>query len=81
MSQTEQMTESRTKLDVQVRKATKADVRPLTSALARAFDDDPFINWMAAQDERRARRVRYAMDLSLRKLSMPYGEVYTTDQT
>lgn len=81
MSQTEQRTGSRTKLDVQVRKATNADLRPLTSALARAFDDDPLVNWMAAQDERRARRVRYAMDLSLRKLSMPYGEVYTTDQT
>jgi N-acetylglutamate synthase-like GNAT family acetyltransferase len=80
MSQAEQQTGSRTKLDVEVRKATNADAPALTEALARAFDDDPLVNWMCAQDERRTQRVHAAMDLSLRKLGMPHGEVYTTGQ-
>jgi ribosomal protein S18 acetylase RimI-like enzyme len=79
MTQTEQQASTRTRVDVQVRKATNADTKALTAALARAFDDDPMINWMAAQDKRRARRIFDAMDVSLRKMSMPHGEVYTTD--
>lgn len=70
---------SREKLSVVVRKATAADSVALNATLARAFDDDPFINWMAAQDTRRARRVYDAMGVALNRLTMPFGEVYTTD--
>jgi ribosomal protein S18 acetylase RimI-like enzyme len=78
MTQTEERTSTREKLSVEVRKATAADVPQLTAVLARAFDDDPLVNWMVAQDKRRARRVFDSMDLTLRKMTMPHGEVYTT---
>lgn len=69
----------RERLAVTVRKATSEDVPPLNAALARAFDDDPLLNWMAAQDDHRTRRIGDAMNISLQHLSMPHGEVYTTD--
>ena len=78
MTQTEPRTE-RQQIEVAVRKATNEDVPALTAALARAFDDDPLINWMVMQDKRRARRVFDGMELTLKKMSMPYDEVYTTD--
>lgn len=71
--------QQRERLEVNVRKATNDDVPQLNAALARAFDDDPLVNWMVAQDARRARRVYDAMNISLQHLSMPHGEVYTTD--
>lgn len=78
MTQTEQRSRSRDTLEVVVRKATRADSDHLNAVLARAFDDDPLINWMAAQDRRRARRVYDALGITM-KISMPLGEVYTTD--
>ena len=78
MTQLEQPTGTRERLEATVRKAQASDHAALVSALARAFDDDPFVNWMAAQDKRRARRVYDAIALSLR-ITAPHGEVYTTD--
>ena len=78
MTQTEARAD-REQQAVDIRKATKGDVPALTAALARAFDDDPLVNWMVAQDKRRARRVFDAMELTLKKMSMPHDEVYTTD--
>lgn len=79
MTQTEGQAPAREPLHVAVRLATRNDLGALTAVLARAFDDDPFINWMAMQDRRRARRVYEAIDISLRKLTFPYGEVHTTE--
>jgi ribosomal protein S18 acetylase RimI-like enzyme len=78
MTQTESRP-ARDQVDIAVRKATSADVPALTATLARAFDDDPLINWMVLQDKRRARRVFDTMEITLKKMSMPYDEVYTTD--
>lgn len=79
MTETQSPPRTRDRLDVHVRKATRSDLPALTATLARAFDDDPLVSWMVAQDRRRARRVYDAMDLSLRDLSFPLGDVYTTD--
>lgn len=79
MTQTDEQTRAPARISVNVRKACEADVPALTAALARAFDDDPLINWMAAQDARRARRVYDSMEIALRKLSWRHNEVYTTD--
>ena len=79
MTEMQDQPRTRERLAVDVRKATLGDLPALTAALARAFDDDPLVNWMAARDSRRARRVYDAMDLSLRDLSFRHGEVYTTD--
>jgi len=78
MAQVQDESRTREKLDVTVRKTTSADNGELHAVLARAFDDDPLANWMALQDRRRARRVYDAMGISM-KISMPLGEVYTTD--
>jgi len=79
MSQVETPPRSRERLAVNVRKATKLDVPQLKAVIARAFDDDPVINWMVAQDKRRAGRVYDALALYLDRVFMPNGEVYTTD--
>lgn len=80
MTQTEASPTRREPLQITVRKATRADTPALVATMARAFDDDPFINWMAAQDKRRARRVYDAMGVGVERLTMPHGEVYTTDE-
>ncbi len=67
------------KLDLTVRKATRADVPALAGVLARAFDDDPMANWFVAADERRAERIRHMQHVQLGRISLPLGEVYTTD--
>ncbi len=69
----------RTPMDVVPRKATKADSARLTAVMARAFDDDPLANWIALQDKRRASRIYEFMRLSADKFTLPFGDVWTTD--
>ncbi|MDA1010421.1 MAG: GNAT family N-acetyltransferase [Chloroflexi bacterium] len=47
--------------------------------MARAFDDDPFFNFLVKQDDRREQRLRRFMDAGLMKLTFPYGETYMTE--
>ena len=79
MTETQDRARTRERLEVHVRKVTRSELPELSAVLARAFNDDPLVNWMVAQDRRRARRVYDAMDLSLRDISFPLGESYTTD--
>jgi GNAT superfamily N-acetyltransferase len=44
----------------------------------RAFGDDPFINWAVRADERRAAAYWRLFDLFVRRLSLPYGHIFTT---
>jgi ribosomal protein S18 acetylase RimI-like enzyme len=64
---------------ITIRKATSADVDHLVPHLARAFDNDPLVNWFVRQDDKRA----YGFDVLFRtclcRLSLPHGEVLTTD--
>jgi ribosomal protein S18 acetylase RimI-like enzyme len=62
-----------------VRRIVPADVARVTDVMARAFDDDPVVNHLVAQDRHRARRVRRFMRLALIPLTLPYGETYVTD--
>ena len=79
MTQVETPPRSREPLAVTVRKAAKPDIPQLKSVIARAFDDDPLVNWMVSQDKRRARRVYDVMAIALERMLMPFGEVYSTD--
>ncbi len=79
MTQTDDRPGTREKLAVEVRKSAHADEPAVCAALARAFDDDPMVNWMAAQDARRERRVLDAMALTL-EMTKAHDEVYTTTQ-
>lgn len=67
----------RTHLPVHVRKARAGDLNVLKAVIARAFDDDPFVNWLVVQDARRARRIFDLMALEL-DMQMQKGEVYTS---
>jgi ribosomal protein S18 acetylase RimI-like enzyme len=80
MTQADPVSERREKLEVSVRKATRADVAVLTGVLARAFDDDPMANWFVAQDGRRQERIATMQRVSLERISLPQGEVYTTER-
>ncbi|MBI2766939.1 MAG: GNAT family N-acetyltransferase [Chloroflexi bacterium] len=69
----------RERLAVTVRKLTRADVPHATAVMARAFDDDPVVNWFCAQDKRRAARIYNFMEIALTKLTLPYGFAYTSE--
>lgn len=61
-----------------VRKATSADVPAVASMLARAFDDDPFINFLMKQDgQRQARIARWALIAATDSIAL--GETYVTE--
>lgn len=67
-----------TRLRAHVRRARAADVPALKAVIARAFDDDPFTNWLVKQDARRARHIYDILGAEVEAL-MTRGEVYTTD--
>lgn len=77
MTQTESAT-AREPQEVLVRRMQPSERPAVVSVMARAFDDDPFANWIVAQDKRRARRIYDFMDAGMR-LSEPHNEVYTTE--
>ena len=60
-----------------VRKATPADVPALTGALARAFDDDPVMEWLFPDPRRRPRWTRTFFEVRLRQL-LRQDEVWAT---
>lgn len=62
-----------------IRKITKADREAIVSLMCRAFDDDPFINYLVKQDARRTERMARFMDTGLMRLTFPYGETYVTE--
>lgn len=63
---------------VQVRRATADDGPRLVSMMARAFAADPSIDWTIRADELRARGVELFFDVVLRRMTLPFGDVWTT---
>jgi ribosomal protein S18 acetylase RimI-like enzyme len=61
-----------------VRKAAMEDVPALIPVLARAFDQDPFINWVVRQDERRLARMEWTFEVMLRQMSGELNETHAT---
>jgi ribosomal protein S18 acetylase RimI-like enzyme len=61
-----------------VRKAAIEDVPALIPVLSRAFDRDPFINWVVLQDARRGARIEWTFEVMLRLMSGDLNETYTT---
>jgi ribosomal protein S18 acetylase RimI-like enzyme len=66
------------KLEVNVRKARRADVPALKDIITRAFEDDPLMSWAIPRD-RHTERLKAFMSIALETATMPHGEVYTTD--
>ena len=63
---------------VNVRRATKADSKPLSASLARAFEDDPVFSHFLPDDSTRRKKLETVMAI-LFKLGEPHGACYTTD--
>ncbi len=61
-----------------VRKLAVSEVEPITEVMARAFDDDPTVNFLVKQDDRRTQRVRTGCQMFI-DMCLPHGEVYVTD--
>src|SRR5438093_1103201 len=62
-----------------VRRIAPEDADAVSWALARAFHDDPVMEWLYPDDGKRVARSRGFFALRLRQL-LPDGEVYTTPE-
>jgi ribosomal protein S18 acetylase RimI-like enzyme len=60
------------------RTASAADVPALAATLTRAFDDDPLTTWLFPNADARRRKLPTFFRALLRA-SLPFGEVYTTE--
>ena len=65
------------KLEVAIRPATSADVRPLAAVLSRAFATDPVFVWMLPRPKTREPRARRVFTTMLRAEALRYGAVET----
>jgi ribosomal protein S18 acetylase RimI-like enzyme len=63
---------------VTLRKITAADAPAIVEVLARAFDDDPWIDWLARKGPRRGAAIRELFDVSLRGMALAHDECWTT---
>ncbi|HLZ69581.1 MAG TPA: GNAT family N-acetyltransferase [Dehalococcoidia bacterium] len=61
-----------------VRLAALAEQAPLARTLARAFDQDPMINWLLRQDAGRARAFRRFFNIAIGRMAQPHNLVFTT---
>jgi len=62
-----------------VHRLTTDEVPGAVDVLCRAFDEDPFVDWTVRSDARRADGYRRFFTVCLRQLTMPFGEVWATD--
>jgi ribosomal protein S18 acetylase RimI-like enzyme len=58
---------------------TGADVPALVEVLARAFDDDPWVDWLARKDARRGEAIRHLFRVCLADLALRHDECWTTE--
>lgn len=61
-----------------VRRATPSDGPSLVKVLAKAFADDPAIQWVIRADGARPRGIEVYFETVLERLTLPFGEVWTT---
>jgi len=62
-----------------VRKASSADTGRLAVSLARAFDDDPVINWLARKDNKRVHGIESLFRTCIADLCLQHDHVLTTE--
>lgn len=63
-----------------VRKATVKDASWLAQALARAFYEDPVMQWVLPDESKRLRQLDRALySVFLKRLCLPHDETYTTE--
>jgi len=62
-----------------IRKATGKDTDALAELLARAFDDDPVINWLVRTDKKRTQGMKRMFYTSISRLCLQHEHVLVTD--
>lgn len=62
-----------------IRKASRADTGRLAVSLARAFDDDPVINWLARKDNKRVQGIQSLFRSCIADLCLRHEHVFTTE--
>ena len=62
----------------EVRKAREADIATVGRILAAAFDDDPVLNWVVRQDERRKEALETLLRGGADRAVREHGECYLT---
>ena len=65
--------------DVVVRRAGLADREAVVRTLARSFDADPVANYLLRSDAGRARAFENFFDVTFRRLTLPFGETWITN--
>lgn len=65
--------------DPGVRLATERDAEAIVRTLVRAFDADPFVDWLVRDDAARPRRMHRYMDTALRRVTLPHRQVWVSD--
>jgi ribosomal protein S18 acetylase RimI-like enzyme len=65
--------------EVEVRKATEADVPALARSLARAFFEDPVFAWLLPDASDRLERAERGFAFYLRRIYLEHDECYTLD--
>lgn len=60
-------------------KLTSSGVARAVDVLCRAFAADPFVDWVVRSDAKRDEGMRRFFSVCLRQLTLPYGEVCTTE--
>lgn len=61
-----------------IRRATASDAPRISAMLARAFDDDPFVNFLAKQDSYRQSRILFWASSAV-ATAVPLGETFVTE--
>jgi ribosomal protein S18 acetylase RimI-like enzyme len=62
-----------------IRKASHADTGRLAVSLARAFDDDPVINWLARKDNKRVHGIESLFKTCIADLCLRHEHVFTPE--
>lgn len=73
------MVEAQAPRQINIRAITQPDFERTIDVMARAFDDDPVMNFIAKQDGHRSQRIRRFIQLGLTNLTFPYGETYVAE--
>ena len=74
-----QREESRTDTKIRIRKVRPDDLDVLKKVVGRAFDKDPFVNWMVVQDEKRTKRIELFCETATKHYALEYQHVFRTE--
>ncbi len=63
----------------EIRRITGDEARPVAAAIARGFQDNEIWEWMIPSDRRRARLLARYYEFLIRRVFIPRGEAWTTE--